>query len=139
VYIRTISRKNRNGAKTSYVQLAHNVRDESGVPQAKALYTFGRLDTLDIEAIRRLIASLSRFVSPDMPPQDSGPMVFARSAPMGGAYLLRSLWEKMGIPGLFSKILKDRNFSSPIEWGPSLPWSPTAPLPPIRKEGRKSG
>jgi transposase len=116
VYVRTISRKNKNGTRTSYVQLAHNVRDEKGMPQAKVLYTFGRLDTLDIEAIRRLIASLSRFVSPDTPPHDTGPMVFERSVPMGGSYLLRALWEKIGIPGLFAKTLKDRNFSSPIGW-----------------------
>jgi len=64
MYVRTISRKNKNGTTTTYVQLAHNVRDEeTGQPQAKVLYTFGRLDTLDIEAIRRLITSLSRYTT----------------------------------------------------------------------------
>jgi transposase len=115
MYVRTMSRKNKNGSTTTYVQLAHNVRDEAGVPKAQVLYTFGRLDSLDIEAIKRLIGSLSRFVSPETVKGDA-PLSFIRSAPLGGSYLLRTLWERIGIPSLFAKVLKDRNFSSPVEW-----------------------
>ena len=117
MYVRTMSRKNKNGTTTTYVQLAHNVRDEeTGVPKAQVLYTFGRLDGLDIEAIKRLIASLSRFVSLEAGGREAAPFAFVKSAPLGGAYLLRALWEKIGIPALFTKALKDRNFSSPVEW-----------------------
>jgi transposase len=117
MYVRTMSRKNKNGSTTTYVQLAHNVRDEkTGVPKAQVLYTFGRLDRLDIEAIKRLIGSLSRFVSPEAAGREAAPLAFIRSAPLGGAYLLRALWEKIGIPALFTKALKDRHFSSPVEW-----------------------
>jgi transposase len=117
MYVRTMSRKNKNGTTTTYVQLAHNVRDEkTGVPKAQVLYTFGRLDSLDIDAIKRLISSLSRFVSPEAAEREAAPLTFIRSAPLGGAYLLRTLWEKIGIPALFARALKDRNFSSPVEW-----------------------
>jgi len=112
-----MSRKNKNGSTTTYVQLAHNVRDETtGVPKAQVLYTFGRLDSLDIEAIKRLIGSLSRFVSPEAAEREVAALAFIKSAPLGGAYLLRALWEKIGIPALFTKVLKGRNFSSPVEW-----------------------
>ncbi len=112
-----MSRKNKNGSTTTYVQLAHNVRDEkTGVPKAQVLYTFGRQDSLDVEAIRRLIGSLSRFVSAETAERETSPLTFIKSAPLGGAYLLRALWEKIGIPALFTKALKDRNFSSPVEW-----------------------
>jgi len=117
MYVRTMSRKNKNGSTTTYVQLAHNVRDEkTGVPKAQVLYTFGRQDSLDVEAIRRLIGSLSRFVSAETAERETSPLTFIKSAPLGGAYLLRALWEKIGIPALFTKALKDRNFSSPVEW-----------------------
>jgi hypothetical protein len=35
---------------------------------------------------------------------------------MGAAYLLRRLWEQVGSPKLLARSLKNRSFSSPIEW-----------------------
>lgn len=112
-----MSRKNKNGTTTTYVQLAHNVRDElTGQPKAQVLYTFGRLDTLDYDAIKRLVVSLSRFVSPGEAVTKEAPLSFVRSVPLGGAHLLRALWEKLGIPDVLTKALKARDFSSPVEW-----------------------
>jgi len=66
MYVRTISRKNKDGTTTTYVQLAHNVRDtRGGNPRADVLFTFGRADSLDVQAIRRLVRSLCRFLSPE--------------------------------------------------------------------------
>jgi hypothetical protein len=66
MYVRTISRKNKDGSTTTYVQLAHNVRDPgSGFARAQVLYNFGRADSLDLGAIRRLVRSLCRFISPE--------------------------------------------------------------------------
>ena len=63
MYIRKISRKNKNGTVTSYVQLAHNERNPvTGNPQAKVYYTFGREDEVDMDNLRRLAESISRFV-----------------------------------------------------------------------------
>ena len=66
MYVRTISRKNKDGSTVTYVQLAHNVRDpQSGQPKANVLHTFGRADELDVAAIKRLTQSLCRFLSPE--------------------------------------------------------------------------
>ncbi len=123
MYVRTISRKNKSGSTTAYVQLAHNVRDaKTGQPKADVLYTFGRADSLDVDAIRRLTKSLSRFLTPEEALQIQGtteggaPLRFLKSVPMGGAYLLRSLWEQLGIPNALSQCMKDRSFTSPVEW-----------------------
>ena len=123
MYVRTISRKNKNGSTTTYVQLAHNVRDsQTGQPKADVLYTFGRVDSLDVDAIRRLTKSLSRFLTPEEALKIKGttgseaPLRFLRSVPMGGAYLLRALWEQLGIPEALSQCIKDRSFTSPVEW-----------------------
>ena len=123
MYIRTISRKNKNGSTTTYVQLAHNVRDaQTGQSKADVLYTFGRADSLDVDAIRRLTKSLSRFLTPEEALKIQGatesetPLRFLRSVTMGGAYLLRALWEQLGIPEALSQCIKDRSFTSPVEW-----------------------
>jgi hypothetical protein len=112
MYVRTISRKNKSGSTTTYAQLAHNVRDpQTGQPRADVLYSFGRADALDVDAIRRLTKSLSRFLSPEEALKIQGatdgdtPLRFIRSYPMGGAYLLRALWEQLGIPDALSQCI----------------------------------
>ncbi|MFC4769911.1 transposase, partial [Effusibacillus consociatus] len=68
MYIRQISRKNKNGTTTRYVQLAHNERNPvTGTPQAKVLYHFGRADDLDTEGLKRLAASIHRFIGEPLP------------------------------------------------------------------------
>ena len=120
MYVRTISRKNKDGSTTTYVQLAHNVRDpQSGFARARVLYTFGRADSLDLGAIRRLVRSLCRFISPEdaLEAQGSTPALrFIKSAPLGGAYLLRHLWERLGLRTVLAKALQKRDFSFTVEW-----------------------
>ena len=120
MYVRTISRKNKDGSTTTYVQLAHNVRDpRSGFARARVLYTFGRADSLDLGAIRRLVRSLCRFISPEeaLEAQGSTPALrFIRSAPLGGAYLLRHLWERLGLQTVLAKALQKRDFGFTVEW-----------------------
>jgi hypothetical protein len=107
MYVRTISRKNKSGSTTTYVQLAHNVRDsKTGQPRADVLYTFGRADALDVDAIRRLTKSLSRFLTPAEAVQIQGtaageaPLRFLKSVPMGFIFcvLCGNNW---GYPMLF--------------------------------------
>jgi transposase len=124
MYVRTISRKNKDGSIVTYVQLAHNVRDpESGQPKANVLHTFGRSDELDVAAIKRLTRSLCRFLSPEDAVQAQAisegkniPLTFLKSVPKGGAYLLRSLWEMLGLHAILKDCLKERSFTSPVEW-----------------------
>ena len=124
MYVRTISRKNKDGSTVTYVQLAHNVRDpQSGQPKANVLHTFGRADELDVAAIKRLTQSLCRFLSPEDAIQTKAraegkdaALTFLRSVPLGGAYLLRSLWERLGLHTVLKDCLKERSFTSPVEW-----------------------
>ncbi|MFA5942311.1 MAG: IS1634 family transposase [Candidatus Paceibacterota bacterium] len=124
MYVRTISRKNKDGSTVTYVQLAHNARDpQSGQPKANVLHTFGRSDNLDVAAIKRLTKSLCRFLSPEdavraqsVSDGTNVPLTFLRSVPLGGAYLLRSLWEMLGLHTVLKDCLKERSFTSPVEW-----------------------
>jgi transposase len=124
MYVRTISRKNKDGSTTTYVQLAHNVWDpQTGCAKANVLYTFGRTDSLDLEAIKRLVKSLCRFLSPEDALQaqaslgkDAQALRFLKSFPLGGAFLLRKLWERLGLEKVLSQSLGKRDFTSPVEW-----------------------
>ena len=124
MYVRTIKRKNKDGSVVEYIQLAHNVRDaEEGYTRANVIYSFGRRDQLDVEAIKRLVRSLCRFVSPEEALQSQAeiqgknPLKFVSSRPAGGALLLRGLWERLQIGACITKALEDRSFSAPIEEG----------------------
>ena len=64
MYVRTISRKNKDGSVVEHVQLAHNYRHrEKGHARAQVIHSFGRKDQLDVAAIKRLVKSLCRFLS----------------------------------------------------------------------------
>jgi Transposase DDE domain len=99
MYVKTTTRKTGNG-EVRYLQLAHNEWDAAArrsVP--KVVYSFGREDQLDKDAIRRLVTALSRLLSPAdaLAATADGDLVFAESRPYGGAYVLDQLWSRLGI------------------------------------------
>lgn len=122
MYVRTIQRKNKDGSSVEYVQLAHNAwNPEKGFAQAEVIYSFGRKDQLDIEAIKRLVNSLCRFLDPEdaltlqAKTGEHEPLPFVRSRPAGGAYLLKALWDRLHIGQCLKAALKGREFTAPVE------------------------
>src|SRR4051794_14580825 len=113
MYVRTSTRRNRDGTKVSYLQLAHNEWDPAArTARTKVLYSFGRADQLDRAAIARLITALTRVVGVE--PDSSGPdrarvvgvpgLEFVESRPLGGAWLLDGLWHRLGIDTLLRRL-----------------------------------
>ena len=98
MYVKTSVRKTKTG-EVRYLQLAHNEWDAAkGRSVPRVIYGFGREDQLDKEAVRRLVASLSRFLEPGEVPASPGEgLEFAESRPYGGAYVLDRLWQRLGI------------------------------------------
>ena len=118
MYVRTIKRRNKDGSEVEYVQLAHNTRHpEKGYSRAEVVYSFGRRDQLDVAALKRLVNSLSRFITPedmqDLEAQSAG-LKFISSRPAGGALLLKGLWERIGIDRCLANALEGREFKAPI-------------------------
>ena len=99
MYLRTISRRNKDGTVVRYLQLAHNVRNERGNAVAEVVHSFGREDELDRDALARLVRSMSRFLDPERALATSvgSELTFTGSRPYGGAYLLDALWRRLGI------------------------------------------
>lgn len=112
MYLRETRRANKDGSVVRYLQLAHNVRHPvTGVPTAKVLHNFGRAETVDRDALARLVASISRMLGPDQqatpqatpqagPPPGSAAeshVEVVESRRMGGAWALDRIWERLGI------------------------------------------
>jgi Transposase DDE domain len=103
MYVKTSVRKTKAG-EVRYLQLAHNEWDPArGRSVPKVIYGFGREDELDKEAVRRLVASLSRLLDPgDLPAAGGEGLEFAESRPYGGAYVLDHLWQRLGIGAILT-------------------------------------
>jgi hypothetical protein len=118
MYVRTIKRKNKDGTVVEYVQLAHNIWDkEKGYAKAEVIHSFGRSDQLDKDALKRLIKSMSRFLDPEDSArieqgEDSLKIISSRAA--GGAYLLKSLWKRLGLDACITKIIASRAHTAPV-------------------------
>ena len=126
MFVRTSSRKNKDGtvvryvqlAHKRYVQLAHNQWDPATKSaKMKVLYNFGRAEQVDRAGVERLIASLSKLLdSPGLlTGEDSGleGLSFTESRPLGGAWVLDALWRRLGVDktmrGLLGKTRRARN------------------------------
>jgi len=102
MYIRRVSRKNKDGSKVTYVQLAHNVWDsEAKCSKTEVIYSFGREDTLDIDSLRRLVSSISRVLSPEEASEiqagfgQGEDFLFHSSRALGGSWVLDKFWKEV--------------------------------------------
>jgi transposase len=122
MYIRQISRKNKDGSKITYVQLAHNTRDpQKGFAVAKVLYNFGRIEELDVTELKRLVKSISRFLAPQEVIEAQAALEFnepdikwKKCRSFGGIYLLSGLWMRLNFAGILSKRISQKQFKTPI-------------------------
>lgn len=104
-----------------YLQLAHNERDADGKIKPRILHNFGRKDRLDVEALKRLVNSISRFLPAEdaaQVRQDLGleaPFEFLGAKQLGGTHLLDGLWSRLGVRKVLEKLLAERDYRVPIE------------------------
>jgi len=120
MYLRTTSRRNADGSVVRYVQLAHNHRKD-GVTQAQVLLNLGREDKLDPDGLRRLVASINRYLGePDAPAGDvreavGDSLTVTDARPLGAVWLLDGLWRQLGVDAALRKVLGQRRFTTDVE------------------------
>jgi hypothetical protein len=118
MYVKTTTRRNKDGTPVRYLHLAHNQWDQAaGRSVPKILYGLGREDQLDRAAIKRLVASLSGLLEPaDALAATAGAgLHFVESRPLGGAYVLDALWHRLGIDKVMVKLLSGRRLDPRVE------------------------
>ncbi len=99
MYLRATVRRTKRGELVRYLQLAHNERNERGVPVARVIHNFGREDRLDREALLRLVGSIQRFLGGEETLGAGTPegFRFVSGPESGGPHLVGQLWAQLGI------------------------------------------
>ncbi|MDQ3676741.1 MAG: IS1634 family transposase [Actinomycetota bacterium] len=124
MYLRRTQRRRKDGSVVGYLGLAHNRRVD-GVTRAEVLLNLGREDELDVDALRRLAASITRFADGDGAGQPlgseagegdgDGDLEVASSQALGGVWLLDALWRRLGIGEALAGVLGARRFATDVE------------------------
>ncbi len=106
MYLRATARRTKSGELVRYLQLAHNERNERGVPVARVIHNFGREDRLDREALVRLVASIQRFLGGEETLRARTPegFEFVRAPESGGPHVVDSLWSQLGIGKAITRV-----------------------------------
>src|SRR6266536_2454533 len=106
VYLRATARRTKSGELVRYLQLAHNERNERGVPVGRVIHNFGREDRLDREALVRLVASIQRFLGGEETLRARTPegFEFVRAPESGGPHVVDSLWSQLGIGKAITRV-----------------------------------
>jgi hypothetical protein len=117
MYLRTVT-----SGRHEYVQMCHNYREGgSGPSKTRVLFSFGRKDELDVETLRRLVSSISRYLDPAEAAEvraAAGIELGARflgAKHLGGTHLLDGVWQRLGIASGLEKLLAVRGYRIPVE------------------------
>ena len=111
MYLRETRRTNRDGSVAAYLQLAHNERHpETGNSVAKVIHSFGRAERVDRVALARLVSSISRFLTPEQATvaAHGAEVEIIDSRPLGGAWTLDRVWERLGIGAAIRRVATGR-------------------------------
>ncbi|TQS05668.1 IS1634 family transposase [Microbispora hainanensis] len=119
MYLRKTQRRNRDGSVVRYLQLANNHRI-NGTTQAEVLVNLGREDNLDVDALRRLVASINRYLGDEDDASaplgaEAGPLSVDSARPFGAIWLLDGLWRMLEIDKALAGVLGPRRFRTDVE------------------------
>src|SRR5918999_384706 len=119
MYLRRTQRRRRDGSVVGYLQLAHNGRVD-GVTQAEVLLNLGREDQLDVEGLRRLARSISRYTDAadgvGAAEASAGTELRATDArPFGAAWVLDALWRQLGVDRALDSVLASADAEGKVQ------------------------
>ena len=118
MYLRATPRKNKDGSVVRYLQLAHNVWDPVlKRSRAEVVWSFGREEAANRAALERLVSSVSRFLAPEAALGASlgEGFSFVEARPLGGAFVLDSLWHRLEIDATMRRFLRGRRLDARAE------------------------
>jgi transposase len=123
MYLRTTRQRRKHGPDAVYYQLAENYyHKDRRRSETRVIYTFGRADQVDPEALRRLAQSILRVANDDridlparkFPPEvgiDDIEQVYA----YGVLYAAHALWEELGLGPLLREKMQQDGCEAPHE------------------------
>jgi transposase len=119
MYLRRTQRRRKDGSAVGYLQLAHNRRVD-GVTRAEVLLNLGREDELDVEGLRRLARSITRYSEGSDPVGALGneapeELCVQDARPFGTAFVLDALWRRLRIDRALGEALRGRRHRHDVE------------------------
>jgi transposase len=123
MYLRTTRQRRKHGPDAIYYQLAENYyHKDRRRSETRVIYTFGRADQVDPEALRRLAQSILRVANDariDLPartfPPDVGIDDIEQVYMYGVLYAAHALWEELGIGPLLREKMEQDGCQAPHE------------------------
>jgi transposase len=123
MYLRTTRQRRKHGPDAIYYQLAENYyHKDRRRSETRVIYTFGRADQVDPEALRRLAQSILRVANDDridLParqfPPDVGIDDIEQVYMHGVLYAAHALWEELGIGPLLREKMEQDGCPAPHE------------------------
>lgn len=124
MYLRITKAKTKADGLVEYLQLCQNYYDkETKRSKTTVVYNFGRKDAVDVSAIKQLVSNLANYIAKEtgevLPQLFAGDTdlhtTFLGSVSLGGSWLLDQMWKRLGIAKALKSVLKDRNYSIPLE------------------------
>jgi len=117
MYLRTTTRRTKGGEVVRYLALAHNERNERGVPVAKVIFNLGREDLLDRAALVRLVRSIERFLGGEDGLRAGAPhgFDFLAAPECGGPHVVGELWTQLGIGKAIARVAGSGRGRSGVE------------------------
>lgn len=110
MYLRTSTRKNRDGSTVSYLQIAENVWDpERKRSKARVVCSLGRADGKAQDRLRQLAASIRRHVSFDAIAALEPGWRFVNGWEHGPFHVLGALWDQLGLRTLIADAVRDED------------------------------
>jgi len=124
MYVRTTTRRNKDGSTVRYLQLAESVWDaEHQRSQTRVLYNLGREDALDADALRRLAKSLLRVACPEELARlqelqetsaEAARLRLEWAKEYGGVHVLHALWRELGLGEEIVRACAERPSAAPL-------------------------
>jgi hypothetical protein len=91
------------------------------VTQAQVLLNLGREDRLDPDGLRRLVASINRYLGEPAAAGDDvreavgDALTVTDARPLGAVWLLHGLWRQLGVDTALRQVLGGRRFTTDVE------------------------
>jgi len=115
MYIRTVSRKNKDGSRVHYFQIVEKYWDsQKKTPQTRVVCSLGRADEDGEKRLQQLVASIKKRLSFEELAELDG-WQFEDSWEHGAFHAVSSLWDKLGIRKILEKAVQSEDRSVPFE------------------------
>jgi transposase len=102
--------------KHRYLQLVENVRDERGKVKQKLFHSFGNYDKLiESGGLDKLDAEFSRLAGRFHPSNIDENNISIRTYSLGPALIFQRLWDELGLPEIFQRIVSRRKIQFSVE------------------------